>query len=389
MNFLKNLILFSLIFIAACGSTDDDNSAVSTLISINPANKFEGNENSALDFQVQLNVAVNAEVSVDFTTRNKSAVAGSDFTSKSGTLIFAAGELDKTISIEIIADIFKEADEQFEIVLSNPKNAKLIGTVAVGTILNDDTFLPGNGDGYITPESYPGYSLVWQDEFNGSAIDPANWKHEFGASGWGNNEWQNYTDRPENSYISDGNLVIEARKENFDGADYTSARMITAGLQEFKFGRIDIRAKLPEGQGIWPALWMLGSNFWTTGWPACGEIDIMEIIGSEPSTLHGTIHWDNNGGYATYSGSTSLSQGKFSDKFHVFSLIWDDQQIRWLLDDVEYSSADITPPGLSEFRQPYFFIFNVAVGGNWPGYPDATTVFPQRMFVDYIRVFQE
>lgn len=250
------------------------------------------------------------------------------------------------------------------------------------------SFIPDTG--YTTPESYDGYTLVWQDEFNGTALDLNVWKHELGtgSNGWGNNELQYY--RKENTSIVDGHLVIEAKKENFSGRSYTSSRIVTMGKKKFKYGRVDIRAALPKGQGIWPALWMLGSNFGDVGWPHCGEIDIMELVGGtgKDNFVHGTTHWDNNGSYASYGGSYRLTSGIFNDEFHVFSIIWDESQIRWFVDDKQFHSIDITQASLSEFRQEFFFIFNVAVGGNWPGSPDGTTEFPQRMIVDYVRVFQ-
>lgn len=246
-------------------------------------------------------------------------------------------------------------------------------------------------EGYTTPLSYPGYTLVWHDEFDGTALS-ADWVHDVGtgASGWGNNELQYY--KPENVSVADGLLTITAKKENFGGSSYTSSRIKTQGKQTFSKGRIDIRAVLPYGQGIWPALWMLGENITTVGWPACGEIDIMELIGGtgyNDRTVHGTIHWQNAGTHASYSGSNSLSEGKYADEYHVFSIIWDDTSIKWLRDDIQYHVADITPSELSEFQAEFFFIFNIAVGGNWPGSPDASTVFPQTMSVDYVRVFQQ
>ncbi len=388
--FVKSLLFSLIILVVACGNKEDDGTPANTFsqITINSVSKFEGNTETFFDFSVRLSASSDDVVKVDYTTEDMSAVAGEDYVATSGTLTFDKGVTEMKVTVQIIPDTLREGDEEFKVVLSNPVNGIITTDTGIGTIRNDDTYLPVSDDGYITPDSYSGYTLVWRDEFNGTSINSSNWKHETGNHGWGNNEWQNYTARPENSYISDGTLVIEARKETFGGSNYTSARMITAGLQEFKYGRIDIRAKLPEGQGIWPALWMLGSNFFTSGWPQCGEIDIMEIIGNEPSTLHGTVHWDNNGSYASYGNSTTLSSGKFSDEFHVFTLIWDNQKIKWLLDDVQYNEVNITPAGMSEFQQEFFFIFNVAVGGNWPGYPDASTVFPQRMYVDYIRVFQ-
>jgi len=258
-------------------------------------------------------------------------------------------------------------------------------SVQVGT----DTCVPSNPvDGYKTPLCYNDMNLVWQDEFNGSVLNSVNWTHELGPACC-NNELQYH--REENTSVAGGYLTIEARKEDFGGRNYTSSRFVTKNKQTVKYGRIDIRAKLPRGQGLWPALWMLGSNIDQVGWPACGEIDIMEMVGGDATgrdnTSHGTIHWDDNG-HSSYGDHYTLSSGIFNDKFHVFTIIWDSSSITWYVDDVQFVTADITPAALSEFHQNFFFIFNVAVGGNWPGSPDATTVFPQQMVVDYVRVFQ-
>lgn len=262
-------------------------------------------------------------------------------------------------------------------------------TLSVTVVVNEP---PISNVGYTTPETYPNFTLVWQDEFNGTSLNSADWTHETGngASGWGNNELQYY--QAQNTIVENGYLTIKAKKETVAGFNYTSSRIITKGKKEFKYGRIDIRAILPKGQGLWPALWMLGSNISAVGWPKCGEIDIMEIIGGgagRDDKVYGTVHWDNAGSYASYGGNTSLTGGKtFADEFHVFSIVWTETLITWYLDDVQYHVIDITPAELNEFQQDYFFIFNVAVGGNWPGSPNASTVFPQRMIVDYIRVFQ-
>ncbi len=382
-------LLTLIVTLIACGK-EQNGEVKPPSLTIDHLTRFEGDEDNNFDFSLRLSEASQQEVRVDYATDDGSAIAGEDYEARSGTLVFNPGETQKVVSILVYGDTLKEGDQEFTLKLFNPVNCVLARSAATGTIRNDDTYMPLVDDGYITPDSYAGWNLVWRDEFEGSSINPANWKHETGGHGWGNNELQYYTDRPENSYLADGKLVIEARKENFSGSQYTSARMITAGLQEFQYGRIDIRAKLPEGQGIWPALWMLGSNFWTTGWPNSGEIDIMEIIGSQPATVYGTAHWaDASGNLASFGGNTTLPTGKFSDEFHVFTIIWDNQRIRWFLDDNLYHTIDITPAELSEFHQPFFFIFNIAVGGNWPGSPDATTIFPQFMFVDYIRVFQQ
>lgn len=253
------------------------------------------------------------------------------------------------------------------------------------------------GEGYTTPTSYPGMQLVWTDEFNGNTIDSNNWTFEVGDGcphlcGWGNDELEYY--RKENASVGGGFLTIEAREEFFGGRNYTSARMKTQEKQTFEYGRVDIRAKLPEGQGIWPALWMLGQNINSVSWPDCGEIDIMELVGSTDgdgnSRVYGTLHWKTSDGSKADEGENfKLNSGKFSDKFHVFSIIWNELNIRWFVDDELYFTMPITDEGMTEFHQPHFFIFNIAVGGTWPGSPNDATPFPQQMLVDYIRVFQD
>ncbi|MCD6660838.1 MAG: family 16 glycosylhydrolase [Lentimicrobium sp.] len=244
------------------------------------------------------------------------------------------------------------------------------------------------GEGYTTPMVYSGYTLVWNDEFDGNALNTQSWTYETGAGGWGNNELQYY--RSENTSVDGGVLTIEARKESFQGSNYTSSRLITRNKKTFTYGRVDIRALLPKGQGIWPALWALGNNITTVGWPACGEIDIMEMIGgsNREKTVHGTLHWDN-GGHAQYGQSYTKSTGTFFDEYHVFTIIWDANTIKWYVNDIKFNEVDITPGHMTEFHAPHFFIFNIAVGGNWPGSPNETTTFPQQLKVDYIRVFQK
>ena len=243
-------------------------------------------------------------------------------------------------------------------------------------------------DGFQSPLAYTGYTLVWNDEFSGSDLNLSDWSYEIGTgnSGWGNDELQYY--RQENTRVADGVLTIEARKENYLGSSYTSSRLVTLDKQFFRYGKIDIRAIMPRGQGMWPALWMLGQNFPTVGWPETGEIDIMEMIGGRENTVFGTVHWDNAGSYESYGDSTTLASGTLADEFHVFSIEWDSKSIKWYLDGKQYHIIDITPADLSEFQEEFFFIFNVAVGGRFPGNPDSSTTFPQRMQVDYIRVFE-
>jgi beta-glucanase (GH16 family) len=250
----------------------------------------------------------------------------------------------------------------------------------------------------LSPTPTAGYALVWSDEFNqpdGSAPDPANWNYSKGGSGWGNGELQFYTDSRNNSYIENGMLVIRAEKERYMGCDYTSARLNTMAKGEWRFGRIEIRAKLPETQGIWPAFWLLPSNITRYGgWPASGEIDIMELIGKEPGRAYGTLHFGMP--KTSVGGQYDLPPGnKFADGFHSFVLDWRPDSIRWYVDGNLFLTADewFTSMENSPFPAPFdvgfYLILNVAVGGGWPGYPDAGSVFPQSMYVDYVRVYQE
>ena len=243
-----------------------------------------------------------------------------------------------------------------------------------------------NNTGYSTPLNYPNYTLTWQDEFNGTSLS-SDWIHEIGNGswGWGNNELQYY--RQQNTTVENGFLTIRAKQENYGGFNYTSSRIITKGNSFHKYGRIDIRAKLPYGQGLWPALWMLGENISNVGWPSCGEIDIMEMIGGNgynDRTVHGTIHWESMA--MLLMGTQFFGFWKVCGRISCFSIIWNQSSINWYRDDIQYHTVDIS--NLTAFHNNFFFIFNVAVGGNWPGSPDATTVFPQTMIIDYVRVFQ-
>jgi len=245
--------------------------------------------------------------------------------------------------------------------------------------------------GHTSPLSYPGMKLTWRDEFNAVALDTGNWTQETGTgrNGWGNQELQYYL--PANTALHDGYLVITAKQESHAGSNYTSSRITTQGKQGFRQGRIDIRAMLPEGQGMWPALWMLGDSFSDAGWPACGEIDIMEMIGGagREDSVHGTLHWKHDGQSRFEGGSVRHPSDTYSAQFHVFSIIWDQNRIEWLADDRKYFEMDTSSPEFDAFRAPFHFIINLAVGGKWPGPPDNSTVFPQRLVVDYVRVFQK
>ncbi len=262
-------------------------------------------------------------------------------------------------------------------------------------------FLVGCLVSWSTASASPkGWSLTWSDEFNGpkgSPADPSKWSFDIGGGGWGNNELQTYTSRRVNSRLEGGVLVITAIKENYTGPDnitrdYTSARLLTKNKFTQTYGRFEARIKVPFGQGIWPAFWMLGDDIDTVGWPNCGEIDIMEHIGKQPSIAHGTLHGPGYSGANGITASYALpSSQKFSDRYHVFAVEWEPNAIRFYVDGQLYQtrkSADL-PSGKSwVFDHPFFLVLNVAVGGAWPGNPDATTVFPQQMKVDYVRVYK-
>jgi beta-glucanase (GH16 family) len=260
---------------------------------------------------------------------------------------------------------------------------------------------------FVNPGSTPAHQtkatewkLIWSDEFNGkdgSAIDYSKWTNEVGGSGWGNRELQYYTDRTTNVSQSHGLLVINALKEHYTGSDkvsreYTSARLTTRKSLNVTYGRFEARIKVPYGQGIWPAFWMLGQDLEKAGWPNRGEIDIMEHIGKAPSTIYGTVHGPGYSGAKGLGTSFSLTNNeRFSDSFHVFALEWEANALRFYCDGALYQT--LTPSNLPRdtkwvYDRPYFLLLNLAVGGVWPGNPDETTTFPQTMYVDYVRVYQ-
>jgi beta-glucanase (GH16 family) len=247
----------------------------------------------------------------------------------------------------------------------------------------------------IPPDPPPGMQLVWSDEFDGDTIDLTNWTYDIGGWGWGNGEAQYYTDRPENARIQNGLLVIELRQERFEESYYTSARLKTQGLQEFQYGRIEARIKVPKGVGTWPAFWMLGSNFDRDSddpaeqWPNVGEIDIMEYVGREPDLLIGTVHGP---GYAGSAGISQWNRQEFDigDDFHTFAIDWDADGLRWFFDGEQYFEIPPERVGRREwvFDQPFFLLLNLALGGTLGGTIAADLEFPIQYYVDYVRVYQ-
>jgi beta-glucanase (GH16 family) len=241
----------------------------------------------------------------------------------------------------------------------------------------------------------PDWVLTWHDEFEGEAgtpPNPENWVYDVGGEGWGNNQLEFDTDRPENvSLDGAGHLAIVARKELFQGREYTGARIKTKDLFEQRYGRIEARIKLPIGRGIWPAFWMLGNDIDDNEWPGCGEIDIMEYRGQEPRIVHGTIHGPGySAGEAITSSYRLPDDETFADDFHVFAVDWDPSRFTFWVDDQVYhviNADEVTARGPWVFEHPHFLLLNVAVGGGFVGAPDASTEFPQTMLVDWVRVY--
>jgi beta-glucanase (GH16 family) len=242
--------------------------------------------------------------------------------------------------------------------------------------------------------------LVMSEEFDTDGlIDPKIWTLETGTgvNGWGNNELQYYTDRTENASVQNGILIVKAIKEDYNGASYTSARLITKDSLEQQYGRFEARIKLPTGQGMWPAFWLLGANNGdgTDGsevWPNSGEIDIMEYRGQEPTIIHGSIHGPGYSGANPITKSYALENDRFDTGFHVFGIEWTESYINYYVDDVLYNQItreQVEEKGTWVFDQPFFIIINLAVGGDYPGAPNAETVFPQTMLVDYVKVYKK
>lgn len=254
------------------------------------------------------------------------------------------------------------------------------------------------------PARAQGWRLVWADEFDGargSAVDAKKWTEEVGGAGWGNRELQFYTAGAKNARLDGrGFLVITAAEERlpesfkcwYGPCRYTSARLITKDKFSQAYGRFEARLRVPSGQGLWPAFWLLGEDITSAGWPACGEIDVMEHIGREPSTVHGTIHGPGYSGASGVGAAYTLPGGRrFADDFHTFAVEWEPREIRWYVDGRRYHTLtpDRLPAGAKwVFDHPFFILLNVAVGGQWPGDPDRTTRFPQTMTVDYVRAYR-
>lgn len=397
------LAVLVLAFLPACIDEDDGTDPARQLPVVRAAGMTvqEGDEDLIVELVVNLEGHNTTNALVTVASVPGTAESPDDFVLLTpGKLVFAPGETQKVILIRITADEGKEPAESFNIQFYNPINCTVENETITITIEDDDDNTEGiviPSGGYVSPLEYDGYQLVWSDEFTGDALNSTDWTHEIGNGcpdlcGWGNNELEYY--RPENTSIVNGHLVISAKRQSFGNSDYTSSRLITKGKQQFKFGRIDVRAALPEGKGIWPAIWMLGSNIDAVGWPACGEIDIMEMVGDVPNRAVGTLHYGSSLSqhqYNSYDKFTAAGDS-YQNRFHVYSMDWSENRITFLIDNEEY--ATVTPADLKAgqpwpFNRHFFFIMNLAVGGDWPGSPNTSTRFPQHLIVDYIRVFQQ
>ena len=395
---MRTLALITSFLFVCTGCTNSDNTnktpSLSSLSVGNVSQIRSGTATTTFRFAIDVNPVNTKDITVNYTSKDGTAISGKDYTAVSGTLTIPAKAYSGYIDVIVTADSLRQDDQTFTLELSSPVNATLSATHATGTIQNTGTYVPIDNAGYTSASSYSGMTLAWSDEFNGKTLNASNWTYETGGGGWGNSELEYYTNSVNNTFLTGGYLVLEARKETVGTNNYTSARLKTEDKKTFTYGRIDIRAKLPKGQGLWPALWMLGNNISQSGysWPACGEIDIMELLGNNPQRVYSTVHWGqvNLSFHDSKGGNYSLSSGSFFDTFHVFSMQWDATKMVFLVDDntiFTINKSEMTT-GTYPFDKPFFFIFNVAVGGAWPGNPDSSTIFPQRMIVDYVRIYQ-
>jgi len=393
---MKHKIFFIAILASLqCSKSNSSSSPVSLpAIAVSDVTVTEGNSGvTNAVFTIQLDKASDKTITVKATTADGSAKQNEDFIATNTTVTFQPNTTQATVIVQIVTDDLKESDESFKLVLSDPTNAMLNRSKAICTIKNDDTKIPFTDAGYTTPNNYPGYTLAWSDECNGPSLDANIWSYENGDGcpnicGWGNNEQEYY--KPDNLFFQDGKMIIEARNELYSGKPYTSSKILTRGKKVIKFARIDIRAKLPVGKGIWPAFWLLPQNNVYGGWPTSGEIDMMEALGHETNKVYGTVHYGPGPGSTQISRNYVLPNTNYNEAFHVYSLIWQQDKIQWLIDDQLYSTVNKADVGsnIYPFNEDFFMIINMAVGGNWPGNPDATTYFPQWLIVDYVRVFQ-
>lgn len=288
----------------------------------------------------------------------------------------------------------------FEVPADKQAGAANVAGTANGQVGAANTSNAGNSQDAEAPEIH-GWALAWSDEFNGpngSPPDPAKWTFDVGGSGWGNGEIEYYTKRPQNAFVENGHLVICAIREDFTGPDgvtrhYTSARLKTQGIFAQAYGRFEARIKIPYGQGIWPAFWLLGNDLGKVPWPGSGEIDVMENIGREPGLIHGSMHGPGYSGNEGLTAAYALpGEPPFYEDYHIYAIEWEPGRVSFFVDSTKYATftpANLAPENRWVFDHPFFILLNVAVGGDWPGAPDESSVFPQDMLVDFVRVYKK
>ena len=397
-----HFLFLSIFLFFACGKKIPQipDVKVTPKIKISTTNFTEG-----IDEFVVVNLSLENEIDslvfVNYKTVSISAEEGKDFEATSGILVFSKDDAShkQSIFIDLLDDDKYEEEENFEIQFTTDSLVNLEKDKITITILDNDEQITDNDfPGYLTPKSYDGWKLLWADEFGGETLDLDKWNVIVGNGcpslcGFGNNEFQYY--RAENIELVNGLLTIHALKEDFQDRHYTSARILTQDKFFYTFGRMDIRAKLPYSQGLWPALWMMGQNKKTVGWPECGETDVMELRGAIPNTTSSTLHYKNASGkhQNTAVKKHVLEEGNYSDEFHVFTTIWNEHKIEFFVDDIRYHTVFFSSMNFynntNSFLKDFFILMNVAVGGNFGGNPDSSTQWPQKMEVDYVRVFQK
>jgi beta-glucanase (GH16 family) len=377
---------FQCILLQGCQNGNDV--TATPVVTTDAVSEFRKTVDTDFEFKISIPHASASDVSVDYVTSDGTAVAGIDFIFTSGTAVIPAGSLSSIVKVKVKGDSLRRDFQVFHLNVNHPVNCTIADTDAIGKIENrDGLYFPVDSAGYHTSDSH--LTLVWSDEFNGRSIDETKWSFDIGNNGWGNHELQYYTNRTQNAFVSSGNLIIEARKENYYGdfGDFTSARLTTMGKKNFKYGRIEIRAKVPGVEGFMSALWMMGSNVGSVGWPGCGEIAIMQLPHSE-NVVYSTLRWGDSPTSVHQAGNNRSLGVVNENPFHVFTASWDANDIAMYVDDSMVFHKATGEGGSPPFDHDFFLIFNLAVGGDWPGPPNATTQFPQRLVIDYVRVFQ-
>ena len=387
-GFLNLLKLFFLsLLMASCHTGGNEENTPTVKMKLR--NDYEGTgQNKILDVTVVLSSPATVPVTVTYSTVDSTAKGGMDFIPIThGTLVFNPGETSKKINIELVSDSIMEFTESFKLMITNVENAKLAGPILSITIYDDDLTRPTLlEDGYITPKSYPGMKLRFADEFNDSIINYFTWNYETGEGPWGVGQLQEFTDKSENLSVKNGKLRITAINNN---GHFTSGRINTVNTNSVHFGVIDIRAKLPSGRGIFPSIWLLNTDYNGSNWPKCGEIDIAALNGNIPSQIIGIAYYSASGP-RNKEGFYSLPDytNSFSDQFHIFTIIWQNDRIEWFVDYKKYMEIVQDDVGNDwPFNSSFYFYLDLVVGGTLVGDPDNTTVFPQTMEVDYIRAF--